>query len=356
MRRPGVDRILVLTGICLVTIFLGFRILAFNSVSSKELGQVIVVETRSPSSTAPDPFDRLGRTASGQDPAGLLAIEPTALEFAPEIFFGDAEMLAWRERRTAEDLYKEIAPPLKFAWERTDRGVILTWEPNPSNEAIARLADDDPLLKTGYRIYRWRIGEDPAVIATGSLEQTTHLDEDLGIRGGLVFYSVLTVLEGRVGGNETLIESERSAVLEVDLEDAFDVRLVGFADGVVSEDGRFPTPGPDARVAVEVTLPTVPPRRATFEVGLGERIGGVREVGREAVDFDTGLTVEDVRLVDDERSETVRHPMFDPDGSRAFDETGFLFREETRRIPIQRLEVRCTGDRGRSRTLRVVRP
>lgn len=356
MRRPGVDRILVLTGICLVTIFLGFRITAFNSVSSNELGQVIVVENASPSSNRSDPFERLGNAALKQDPASLLAVESMPLEFAPEIFFSDAELAAWRERKTAEDLYREISPPIGLAWKRAENGVLLTWEPNPANDAIAALADDNPLLETGYRIYRWRIGEDPAVIATGTLKQTSLVDDDLGIRGGLVFYSVLTVLNGRVGENETLIESERSEVLEVDLEDAFDVRLVGYADGALADDGSFPPPTPESRVAIEVTVPGSPPRVAIFEVGVGEIIGSVRKVDDSLVDFGTGLEVVSVTLTEDFRSETTRHPLFDPNGSRAFDETGFLFREETRRIPIQRMEVRCSGDRGRTRTLRVVRP
>src|SRR5690606_25153716 len=109
------------------------------------------------------------------------------------------------------------------------------------------------------------------------------------------------------------------------------------------EAGPLDPPGPDARVAIEVAVPGPPVRRAVFEAGRGDPIGAAKVIGGTTVDFGTGLTVESITLVEDERSETVRHPLFDPDGSRAFDETGFLFREETRRIPIQRLEVRCTG-------------
>ena len=353
MQRPGVDRILVLTGICLVTIFLAFRLLAFNAVSSKELGQVIVIGVESGSQDAPDPFDRLETVAMARDSLALLEVESRSLEFTPTIFFSDTDIAAWQERKSARDLYQEISPPLALSSHRREDGVLLTWEPNPRNDAIAGLAADNPLLKTGYRIYRWRIGEEPAVIATGPLKQTSLVDDDLGIRGGLVFYSVLTVLEGRIGEIETLIESERSEVLEVDLEDAFGVRLLGYADGASDADGPRGPHAEDARVRIEVSLPSV---QHVFDVAAGETLGDLVEIDGRTVDLGTGLVIESVALIEDEQDETIRHPVFNPDGSRAFDETGFLFQEETRRIPIQRLEVRCAGDRGKTRILSTVRP
>ncbi len=346
MRRPGVDRILVLTGVCLVLIFLAFSYLAFNALSSKELGRAIAIETKRESLAIDDPFRAVVEARPVSDPIAMFAFTPGRLEFAAKTFYTDRELEGYRERRSKEDLYRGIAPPLDLRWSQRKKGVQLEWSPNPQNAAIEADVRGNSLLKTGYRIYRWRMGEEPAVVATALLNQTSYLDQDIGPRGGLVFYSVVTVLEGRIGQRDTLIESESSDVLEVDLEETFELRLLG---------------GTPEEAVVEVVVTFGNERLSSkFPVRKGDTIGRLAEIetqsGLRAVDFTTGLRVTEIAEIEHIREEVIRHPVFNPDGSRSFDETGFLFREETRKVPIQRLEVRCEDERGRPRSLSADRP
>lgn len=349
MRRPGIDRILVLTGVCLVLIFSGFNLIGFKAISSRGLGREIEIRSESAEAAASEALLVTLGTLPIADPVAAFRFEPEPLEFDARAFYTEHELASYQERRTRDDLYRRISPPLALRWQDQAGGVLLEWNANPLNDAIQRDAAGDPLLKTGYRIYRWRVGEAPTVIATASLDQTRFMDPDLGSRGGRVFYSVLTVLEGRVGGRDTLIESERSDVLEVDLKESFELRLI---DGT-----------PD-RVTVEVTVGAEANRTsARFEVASGDSIGtlsGIDGSGGDenlrTIDYRTGLTVVEISEVSDVRDQVIRHPKFNPDGSRESDDTGFLFREEVRKTPIQRLEVRCEGEGGKTRVLSIDRP
>lgn len=331
------DRILVLTGICCLLIVLAVRGLAFNVIADNELEQVVELG----GTAAPyrgDPYRDLLGAGPLKETYGRFAFRSEELEFPSSLFYEDQAIAEYRDRRSREDRYRRaIAPPLELRHERIPTGVLLVWDANPKNEAIAREVAGNPLLKTGYHIYRWRSGEQPQVIASGDLSQTRHLDEALGPRGGDVFYSVLTVLQGRIGTRETVIESERSATLTVHLDDAFELRLIS---------------GTTDTAVIEVTVPTSSgPRSERFEVSEGQSIGSVRQLDGAACDFATGLLVDEIGEVETVREERVRHPVFQPDGSRAFEENGFLFRDEVRKIPVQRLEVRCSGERVAPRVL-----
>ena len=331
------DRILVLTGICCVLIVLGFRALAFNAVSSKGLGRVIEVQAPA-TSTNSHPYAELLKAGTLMETYDRFVFAPKELEFPSTILFEDAEVAEFRDRRSKEDRFRRaIAPPLELSHSVRRTGVLLEWKSNPSNEALQRETSGNPLLNTGYRIYRWRSGEDPQVIASGNLDQTSYLDEELGPRGGEVFYAVLTVLEGRIGTRDTVIESQRTEPIGVSLEDAFELRLVA---------------GDTERVEIEVSVPTPGGLRTTrYALGVGDAIGDVQDSDGTPVDFATGLVIESIREVDTHREEHIRHPVFEPDGSRAFDENGFLFRDEIRKIPVRRLEVSCARDRAAPRVL-----
>ena len=111
-----------------------------------------------------------------------------------------------------------------------------------------------------------------------------------------------------------------------------------------------------APLTIEVSVGTeANPYSARFEVASGDSIGTVSSVdgedGVRTVDFSTGLIVKEIVTVSDTRDEVIRHPLFNPDGSRASDETGYLTREEVREIPVQRLEVRCEDANGEIRFL-----
>lgn len=340
MSRIGVDRILVLTGICLLLIVLGFHALAFNTVNSNRLERLVDVGE----GDWPDARGAYAELLPPPDPAvadGRFVVRTEGLQFEARAFYAEPELAAFRERRSHVDRYRAaLAPPTDLRATRTALGVLLEWDENPENDAIRQEADSNPLLRTGYRIYRWRPGGEPAVIATRELGEARHHDTDLGPRGGEVFYSVLTVLEGRIGTNDTVIESQRSDTLTVRLEDAFELGVVAGT--------------PDA-ATIEVRLLEDPEngRRPTarFEVAVGDRIGGPETFAGRVYDFDTGLTVNEIAEVSETRDEVVHHPVFNPDGSRASDENGFLFRDEVRKIPVRRLEIRCTDAEGTPRAV-----
>jgi hypothetical protein len=272
-----------------------------------------------------------------------LAFEPSRIEFAPEATFEAGTTDGFIERRRkARDVRREVAPPSALRWRRTAEGVLLEWEPNPLNEALLLEARANPLLTVGYRVYRWRVGQEPTAVATGGLERNSYLDRDLGPRGGRVFYSVLTVLEGRIGDRDTLIESERSKVLTVDLEESFELRLLG---------------GTSERVGIEVRVQGgAPARSARFDVAVGDEIGQPVEVSGASVDFATGYAVTEIVETTEPVEQRVRRPMFNPDGSRARDATGFQYNDEVRTIPTRRLRVTCANDQGDLKTLVVDLP
>lgn len=346
MNRVGIDRILVLTGICLLLIVLAFHELAFNAVHSKRLEQLVTIGDDG-REDARQAYAGLLHTPDPVGAEGRFALKLDGLQFESAAFYSAHELQEFRERGTRVDRYQRIlAPPLALRSTRTSGGVLLEWDSNPSNDALQLEADANPLLKTGYRIYRWRAGAAPAVIATGKLTQTRYLDSDLGPRGGEVFYSVLTVLEGRIGTSDTVIESQRSETLTVQLADAFDFDLVS---------------GTSDRAVVEVVLPEDPALgvrpRHRFEVGVGDTIGAlvVPEVGAP-LNFETGWVVNEIREVNETRDQVARHPVFNPDGSRTSDENGFVFRDEVRKIPVRRLEVQCTDAGGTPRVLSLELP
>lgn len=341
MRRVSADRVLVMVGGCFLLTFLVLNLLAFRSIASSRLGTLLVLEAdKAPGERVSSFFAALPEKPP-IDPLGQFSFEPTSLHFEPTVFFANHELASYQDRKSREDRYQGIAPPLNLsARERAD-GMVLEWDHNPVNEAIKRDVADDPGLRTGYRIYRWREGQEPKVIATDSMESNSFFDQQAGPRGGRLNYSVLAVLEGRIGDRETLIESRQSEVLNIDLKEAFVLRLVS---------------GDLERVTIEVTVGTeANPYSARFEVASGDSIGTLSGVdgedGVRTVDFGTGLVVKEIVEVNDSRDEVIRHPLFNPDGSRASDETGFLTREEVREIPVQRLEVRCEGTGGSSRIL-----
>jgi len=343
--RPSTDRILVLTGGGFLVAFLAVNAIAFRGISSSRLGTELVLENERTVDAGHFGFFAADPAKAPLEVLASFRSEPLALQFEPTVFFSNHELASYAARRSREDLFRGIAPPLNLRGRPREHGVLLEWEPNPVNESIQRSVAAEPQLKTGYRIYRWREGQVPSVVATGSLDRTSYLDQDLGARGGRVFYSVLSVLEGRIGSQDTLIESKQSEVVEIALKESFELRLLG---------------GNTETVIIEVTVETEANRySARFEVASGDSIGTLSGVdgqdGVRTVDFGTGLIVQEIVEVNDVRDEVIQHPVFNPDGSRAFDDTGFLSREEVRKIPIQRIEVRCEDAAGQPRVLSIDR-
>ncbi|MFH0945628.1 MAG: hypothetical protein V2A76_10560 [Planctomycetota bacterium] len=339
MRHVSADRVLVMVGGAFLCFFILVNLLSFRSIASSRLGTELVLES-TPAETSGSFFAALPAEPP-IDPLGQFRFEPTDLHFKATVFFANHELATYQDRKSREDRFQGIAPPLNLRFRKKAGGILLEWAPNPVNTVIQQDVADEPQLRTGYRIYRWREGQEPKVIATDSLDSRSFFDQQTGPQGGRLHYSVLAVLEGRIGDRDTLIESRQSEVLKIDLEEGFALRLVS---------------GDLERVIIEITVGTeANPYSARFEVASGDSIGTLSGVdgedGVRTVDFGTGLIVKEIEEVNDSRDEVIQHPLFNPDGSRASDETGYLIREEVREIPVQRLEVRCEGAGGEIRIL-----
>ena len=345
MSRPSPDRVLVLTAGGLLASFLIVHALTFRTISSSTIGPELLLETDAEADAFRGAFFAANPAGNQVDVHGSFRRELTELQFESTVFFAEHELEGYQARKSREDLFQRIAPPLAVRGRRRESGVLLEWDQNPVNEVIQRNVGADAQLKAGYRIYRWREGQQPARIAAASLDTTSYLDVDLGPRGGRVFYSVLSVLAGRIGIHDTLIESKQSEVLEIDLSESFELQLI---DGTAE------------RATIEVSVVIEANRySARFEVASGDSIGTLSGVdgrdGVRTVDFGTGLIVKGIVEVSDVRDQVIQHPVFNPDGSRASDDTGFVSREEVRKIPIQRLEVRCENAAGQTRVLSIDR-
>lgn len=329
MRRPALERILVLTGVCLVPIFLGFKWRAYKSLPAKNLPHDTEFTAEPVRGAEGDPFQGLAEAAPARPANPDGRFERTDLEFGRALFHVPAELEEFAARGSVAE--RTIAPPLGLRWSQHEGGILLEWQPNPENEDIAADIAGDPLRSMGYLIYRWRANEEPVVVATAPLEQTSFVDRRPGPRGGSLQYAVVTVLQHDVGGRESIERSERSQVVEVDLADTVATRLVG---------------GTAEAAVVEVTVGGGRDRRTRrFEVAAGERVGAPVEVDGVETDFTTPYTVDAIEVAEELRERRVRRPVFQPDGSRAMDDSGFAWREEVRQVPVRVLRVTVRNDR-----------
>ncbi|MBK6942771.1 MAG: hypothetical protein IPH13_21570 [Planctomycetes bacterium] len=307
-------------------------------LSDKGLGTSVAPVVTDSDEAAEQAFVAMTQGGLPGDPRAAFAIERSDLEFAATAAFESTELASFADHKQRENrLDRTLAPPVALRWNRGPQGLLIEWDGSPRNDAVAREVAGNPLLTTGYRIYRWRADQEPAAVGKVPLDQTSFLDAEVGLQGGRVFYSVVTVLEGMIGNRDSLIESERSDVLTVDLEDRFQLRVLS---------------GDATQATIEVTTDgPIGPRSMAFPVKPGSVIGALVSVDGMPADFQTGLTVTAIELVPATREERVRHPVFAPDGSRARDESGFVHRDDVRTVSFQRIVVRCVDARGSTRTL-----
>lgn len=352
MRTLDLDRILVLTGIFLLLIFLAFDVAFFNVVIDKELGASARSGSGAEVRYQKDPFKDVLVPTRPAEALQATAFRAPRLDVPTDEFFTTEERAAYRQRaQRAVQLAKALAPPLGLKAVQRGQAVLLEWAPNPANEMLKEQQPTEPdggsLQTAGYQIYRWRGGEPPTAIAIGNLDTTSFLDTGLGPRGGLVHYSVKTVLKNRIGPLETLRESVQSEPLAIEVADSFQLALLG---------------GDEGKASLEVKV--VPGDRElshVFDVVPGAPVGAAIDVAADGaaparIDFFTGLTVESIHVIADEVQRTVHNPVFNPDGSRATDENGFKFNDEIETVTVHRLEVRCTGGPTGSRVLNLDRP
>jgi hypothetical protein len=245
-------------------------------------------------------------------------------------------------KRKIEGMEEELKvyPPLSVSVYHAAEGVEIAWANNPRNEALIKNLLDNPLLTLSYKIYRWSSGPKsrPVAIKTLPYTRNRYVDTTTGPLGNRFFYSVLTVFEGKVETETTLIESERSVTRSIDCEDQFKLRLAG---------------GRSDRVNIEITVDKAGQEHSyIFPVTVGDTIGSpVGLNASESIDFSTTLTLTTIGTREETREELVRHPVFNADGSRTLDTISgqpvYDERHEMRTLEI--ITIECEDASGNKR-------
>lgn len=243
------------------------------------------------------------------------------------------------------------APALSHPIVTRDR-VELRWS---LPEGVARLRNelgDDSLLRVGFRVYRWREGEEPALLSTLEVTQTYHVDQDLPLWRQKYNYCVFTVLEGRIGELPTLIESKRSAVIQVETLENFSLEVLDgtsqetTVQAMVFHEGEWVSstlalrPGDPIAGSLPLApdlLPQVPP---------------AGEAPVESLPFDTGLILESVEVTVDTTRETRQRPEFLPDGRRKVEPASGepTFQTLSTPVPVRTVKLSCRDSSGSVRT------
>jgi hypothetical protein len=281
-------------------------------------------------------------SASGSDvlptASELLSLyqgRPRALKEGSRAFFDAQELKSFAARAGATGEFRRmISPPLELSAAAASGVVNLVWISNPRNDALRQKITNDPLLDIGYQIYRWTKTSRPQVLANTKLEETAYVDASVGPGEQEYFYAVVTVLQGRVANSPTVIESERSNVVRVDIGESFELEVLRrVEDGVL--------------VAVRVADPEQVLRHE-FLVRRGEKIGTVEELGPgRSQSFETGLTLTDVQETEEEKEVDVERALFEPDGRRTLDATGRpAFESVKKSVRSRRLKIEASTASG----------
>jgi hypothetical protein len=262
---------------------------------------------------------------------------PRGTLFAPSATFTADELAKHAEERERRSrLRGRLAPPLALQAQLRGTEVVLSWEANPGNGVFLELSPES-LLTAQYQVHRWRERETPTLLGAVPLAATRFVDETLGPRGGLVHYSLGAILKERIGAVETLIESSPRATVDLEVQDGFEFELLS---------------GDAAKIVLQVTLIRDETRPTSqFEVDNGAQVGSILRLDGQEVDFRTGWKVDALSVEQATIERTRRVPMFNADGSRASGESGFLFRDDVRTVPVRRLIARLSDDRGNVREL-----
>ncbi len=333
------DRILTLFAAGTILVFLAFDLIAYRGTSRGLLenrAHVLAKEANDSNEQATnerlaieDPLVRpIAITTTEHDPAAL-GIDPTA-------FFTDDELVAWRVEGARDTKKHRVEPPLNVRAERRGSDVLVRWDPNPVNNPVGQ-GGTSSLLTVGYQVYRWHDREDPALVENAKIDVTSYLDRGVGPRGGALHYSVKTVLKDQIGNVETLIESSDPQSVRIELDELFELAIVSATD---------------TRAVIAVTVPVDSDQRShQFEVDKGAQVGSILRLDETEVDFRTGLTLESTTIVETVSRRPRRVPVFNADGSRASGESGYLYRDEVREVPIHRITCRLVDESGTTREL-----
>jgi hypothetical protein len=267
-------------------------------------------------------------------PAGVRRTFEDTLVFSPQ----SIELFKAKSLREGE-FERALKPPTAVTATASRDGIELRWDLPAGLDALRETLRDLPLLRLGFRVYRWREGEEPRLLSSFEASQTGLIDQDLPLWQVRFFYCVATVLEGTIGDLPTLIESKRSSVIDVKTRENFELEVV---DGSADR----------ARLRISAWVAGLP-LQTEAEFSAGQRVKAAADDAGRPVEVDTGLTLQELRVVDGTVEKTVQRAEFLPDGRRKLDPaTGRpVFRADTITIPTRTLELHLNEGSGAGRTL-----
>jgi len=285
------------------------------------------------------------RVVSGELAAELVRVPAgDGLRFRSELLFSDAQVELFRQKSSREgEFERALKPPDALTAKGTRDEIEVAWESPAGFASLRDLLSEQPLLRLGFRVYRWREGEEPKLLATLEGSKTAYQDRDLPLWRERFFYCVATVLEGTIGDLPTLIESKRSSVITAETQENFALEVL---DGTPDR-GRF-----EVSAWLDGQW-----RKTVAEAGPGEPLRAAltrsRDGAEEQIPLDTGLTVRALRWVEGRIETTARRAEFLPDGRRKLDpETGApTFRTEAVSLPTRTLVAELVDSSGAARTV-----
>lgn len=279
-----------------------------------------------------------------EDVAELVRIPSGAgLRFKSELLFSHSQVELFEQKSAREgEFERALKPPDAPVATATQDGIEVAWKAPTDLVSLRVSLVDQPLLRLGFRVYRWREGEEPRLLTTlidprdGGPEGlgTKYQDRDLPLWRERFFYCVATVLEGTIGDLPTLIESKRSPVMTAETLENFKIEVVAGADDHAT----------DRAVVAFAAWVDGAWRQQQVDVAAGSRIA--------SRGLDTGLTVKELRWVDGAYELHRQRPEFLPDGRRKLDpESGRpTFHAETVMVPTRTLSLIVTDLSGAERT------
>jgi hypothetical protein len=260
--------------------------------------------------------------------------------FEDTLVFSPAVVSLFRTQGTREgEFERALKPPANVTSTANRDAVELRWSFPAGFSALSEALRDLPLLRLGFRVYRWHDAEEPRLVASLDASAESYIDRDLPLWRVRFQYCVATVLEGTLGDLPTLLESKRSPVITVETPENFELAVLGGSAGRV----RL-----SLRAWVDRDW-----RSSELDLSEGAAVATTLERDGKAVPVDTGLTVREVRVIDGTTEKNVERAEFLPDGRRKVDpDSGRpTFRIENVVLPVQTIEVHFNDAAGGERTL-----
>ncbi|MSR45922.1 MAG: hypothetical protein EXS13_02450 [Planctomycetes bacterium] len=281
----------------------------------------------------------------GATTAALARTRPLdRLRLDPAIVFSPAQIELYRDQGAIEgDFDRVLSPPDGVTARATRDAVVVEWAPPDRFAELTSRLVSQPLLRLGFRVYRWRENEggEPKLLTTLVAREMAYQDHDLPLGRERFTYCVATVIEGTIGDLPTLIESKRSSVISVETIENFSLEVMDAQAAAI-------------RVLLHAYVDGQTIDRV-LDVAVGDPIAAVAAADLPealARRLDTGLILTALKTLEANESQTHERAEFLPDGRRKLDPTSGLpsFQTESVTVPIRTLEWTCRERSGATRT------